>query len=63
VSASWTQREAGLETAVSVKHRSVFDMQKSPLGSANMVAKKEKEKKKEKKKERTEQEIICPFTS
>jgi hypothetical protein len=50
VSASWTQREAGPETAVSVKHRSVFDMQKSPLGSANMVAKKEKEKNKEKRK-------------
>jgi hypothetical protein len=33
---------------VSVKHRSVLDMQKSPLGSANMVAKKEKEKKKKK---------------
>jgi hypothetical protein len=48
VSASWTQREAGPETAVSVKHRSVFNMQKSPLGSANMVAKKEKEKKKKK---------------
>ena len=29
---------------------SVFDLRKSPLGSANMVAKKKKEKKKRKKK-------------
>ncbi len=35
---------------MSFKHRSVFDMRKSPLGSANMVAKKEKKKKKEKRK-------------
>jgi hypothetical protein len=49
VSASWTQRETGPETVVSVKHRSVFDMRKSPLGSANMVAKKKKKKRKKKK--------------
>jgi hypothetical protein len=32
--------------------RSVFNLQKSPLGSANMVAKKKKEKKKKEKEER-----------
>jgi hypothetical protein len=35
-------------------------LRKPPLGSANMVAKKEKEKKKEKRKEN---KTICPFTS
>jgi hypothetical protein len=36
---------------------SVFDLQISPQGSANMVAKKEKKKKKKKKKEKRKKRI------
>jgi hypothetical protein len=58
VSASWTQKRSRSGDCHGCQHRSVFDLQKSPLGSANMVAKKEKEKKKREKKY-----TICPFTS